>query len=65
MDAAVDERISCWSVLGYHLSKGLIIVMDALVDERISCWSVLKKQYKEVECVAVKNNKVKFKYIML
>ena len=28
--------------------------MDAPVDERIELWNVLKKQYKEVESVAVK-----------
>jgi hypothetical protein len=32
----------------------MIIVMDAPVDERIDCWNLLKKQYEEVECVAVK-----------
>jgi hypothetical protein len=35
---------------------------DTPVDEQIGCWDVLKKQYKRVECVAVKN---KVKYIML
>ena len=48
-------------MLGYHLSGGLICqqktiikVTEAPVDERIGHWNVLKKQYKEVECVAMK-----------
>jgi hypothetical protein len=32
--------------------------MNTPVDEQISCWNVLKKQYKEVECVAVKITKL-------
>jgi hypothetical protein len=41
----------------------VIIVIDTPVDEQIGCWNVLKKQCKEVECVAVRKYEVK--YIML
>jgi hypothetical protein len=29
--------------------------MNAPVDEQIGCWNMVKKQYEEVECVAVSN----------
>jgi hypothetical protein len=38
----------------------MLSLTHALVDEWIGCWNVLKKQYKEVESVAVKNDKVKY-----
>jgi hypothetical protein len=42
-------------VLGYQPQQRIIItVTNAPVDEQIGHWNVLKKQYKEVEYVAVK-----------
>jgi hypothetical protein len=47
----------CWDI---NISKqpicqqrAIIIVTDAPVDEQIGCWNMVRKQYEEVECVAV------------
>ncbi len=37
--------------------RTVIIVMDAPVDEQISHWTLIKKQYEEVEYVAVKQQR--------
>ena len=59
------DLFHAWILIAYLLDRAgispqqrtIIIVTNAPVDEQIGHWNVLTKQYKEVECVAVKITK--------
>jgi hypothetical protein len=62
MILACLDLFHAWTLVAYLLDRAgispqqrtIVIVTNAPVDEQIGHWNVLKKQYIEVECVAVK-----------